>query len=254
MQLQFVQTWFVSTNISTLITVFQLVSPVWQFDNMTRKEGVRKTHTSYLYSYAQCKHAHADTHTHSAVTQPVCDGKITAGGVVINWPNGITVSPHYLPFSFSPLLLSSPQLTCNNWISKKRAQYIYDGMTSLSSFPPHRTFFPYFCLLQHFTVTSCVCACVFERHTQRERVCVWVCVLKGVNCFQGSFSACSHIFFQMRCVYVCVCMRASCQVFLSLWRIICLLLGGHRQVLSKQASPWTPLSLSLSKSTHICLL
>ncbi len=68
--------------------------------------------------------------------------------------------------------------------------------------------FPYFCLLQHFTVTSCVRACVFERHTHRERVfvCVCVCVLKGVNCFQGSFSACIHIFFQMR--RVCVCVRA----------------------------------------------
>lgn len=142
---------------------------------------------------------------------------MSAGVVVIYWHNGIAVPP-----------LLSPLLSVHSW---------WDAISSLSLHPIVSV--PSLCPPQHFAVLPHVLL--------KDAVWVRMCVLKWVNCFQGSFSACSHIFFETQCVCLCV----SCQV-LSLWWIICLLLRGRRQVLSKQASLWTP--LSLSESAHIFFL
>lgn len=128
-------------------------------------------------------------------------------------------------------------------------------MTSLFTFSPLLSaFFPYFCLQQHFTVTSSVCVCHFvsNTHPHTERVCLCVCVCdEGAKLFSRFLlSLQSHILSDAVCV-LCACV---CQAPPSPWRIICLLLRGRRQVLSKQASHRTPLSLSLSESTHIFLL
>lgn len=67
------------------------------------------------------------------------------------------------------------------------------------------------------SLSLCVClkdthihACTHtDTHTRAYRKSGCLCVLKPVNCFQGSFSACSHIFFQMQCVLcACGCVRA----------------------------------------------
>ena len=75
-------------------------------------------------------------------------------------------------------------------------------------------FLPAMAVYSHFLCACmCMCVCVSPNDAHRRRVFVSVCVLKWVNCFQGSFSACSHIFFQMQftCVCVCVCVRVCVQ-------------------------------------------
>lgn len=135
------------------------------------------------------------------------------------------------------------------------AQSIYDRMTPA---PPAPFYFPvsaYYCVSQ--------CVRVSLRQKQREKVCVWVMRRWGKLLSSHLLSLYSYSLWVAVCLCVCVwymCLRAV-RLSLTLWRIICLLPWGHRQVLSKQISPphtlcprlWLKVPTSFSLNFQLCM-